>query len=66
MLSNNMLLSSLSDKLRLLEPENILKRGYSITTKNGKIVSNSNELMVNDIVETQIFKGSFKSKVQSI
>lgn len=66
MLSNNMLLSSLSDKLRLLEPENILKRGYSITTKNGKTVLNSNELQVDDIVETQTYEGSFRSKVQSV
>ena len=66
MLSNHMLLSSLSDKLRLLEPKNIMKRGYSITTYKGKIVLNSNDLNVDDIVETQTYEGSFKSKVQSI
>lgn len=66
MLSNNMLLSTLSDKLRLLEPKNILRRGYSITTHNGKTVLNPNDLQVDDVVETQIYEGRFKSKVQSI
>lgn len=66
MLSNSMLLSSLSDKLRLLEPKNILKRGYSITTKDGKTIVNSSDLQANDIVETQTYEGSFRSKVQSI
>ena len=64
--SNHMRLSSLSDKLRLLEPKNILKRGYSITSHKGKTVLNTNNLKLNDIVETQTYEGSFKSKVQSI
>jgi|TARA_Y100000031_G_C8246649_1_gene398399 exodeoxyribonuclease VII large subunit len=64
--SNNIQVSTLSDKLHLLEPKYILKRGYSITTHNGKIVTNPKSLQDNDIVETQTYKGRFKSKVQSI
>lgn len=64
--SNNILISVLTDKLRLLNPENVLKRGYSITSHNGKNILNTNELNVNDIVDTKIYEGSFKSKVQSI
>ena len=63
--SNNQLIS-LSDKLRLLDPKNVLKRGYSITSHNGKMIINTNKLMVDDIVETQTFEGSFISKVQSV
>lgn len=64
--SNNILLSSLTDKLRLLNPKNVLKRGYSITSHNGKNILNINELKVNDILETKVYEGSFRSKVQSI
>jgi len=66
LLSNEIRLISLSDKLRLLDPKNILKRGYSITSHNGKMIINTNKLNINDIVETQTYKGSFKSKVQSV
>ena len=66
MQSSNTRISSLSDKLRLLNPQNILKRGYSITSYKGTMVLNTNELKVDDIVETQTYKGSFTSKVQSV
>ncbi|MBC8319908.1 MAG: exodeoxyribonuclease VII large subunit [Bacteroidetes bacterium] len=64
--SDGLLLNSLNDKLRILEPKNILKRGYSITTFNGNPVLNSKNLTVDDVVETQTYEGRFKSKVQSI
>jgi exodeoxyribonuclease VII large subunit len=66
MQSSNARISSLSDKLRLLNPQNILKRGYSITSHKGTMVLNTNELKVDDIVETQTYEGSFTSKVQSV
>ena len=66
MLSSKTQLSSLSDKLRLLNPQNILSRGYSISSHNGKMILNSSKLKVDDIVKTQTFEGSFTSKVQSV
>ncbi|MFK5857179.1 MAG: exodeoxyribonuclease VII large subunit [Bacteroidota bacterium] len=65
-LSNETLLISLADKLRLLDPQNILKRGYSITSHNGKMILNAKKLKVDDLVETQTYEGSFTSKVQSL
>ena len=59
-------LISLSDKLRLLDPQYILSRGYSITSHNGKMILNANKLKADDVVETQTYKGSFTSKVQSV
>ncbi|MCD6355634.1 MAG: exodeoxyribonuclease VII large subunit [Prolixibacteraceae bacterium] len=49
--------------VRLLNPENILKRGYSLTLKNGKIVKSSAQLNVNDEIETRFSKGKVKSKI---
>jgi exodeoxyribonuclease VII large subunit len=66
MQSSNAQMSSLSDKLRLLDPQNILKRGYSITSHKGKMILNSSKLKVDDVVETQTYEGSFTSKVQSV
>jgi len=49
--------------LQLLNPENILQRGYSITSFNGRVIKNSEQIGTDDIVETQLYKGKFKSKV---
>jgi len=66
LISNNVNLSSLTEKLRLLDPKNVLKRGYSLTTYKGKVVTDTNSLNIDDIVETQTYNGSFSSKVQSL
>ena len=59
-------LELLNEKVNLLKPENILKRGYSITTLNGKPIKHSRQLSKNDIVETSVFEGKFKSRIESI
>ena len=59
-------LALLNEKVNLLKPENILKRGYSITTLNGKPIKNTGQLSENDIVETSVFEGKFKSRIESI
>ncbi len=58
-------------KLKLLEktsinidPINIMKRGYTITRKNGKLIRSFSELQENDVIETILKDGSVKSKVQ--
>lgn len=54
-------LSDLSQQVRLLDPKNILVRGYSITTVNGKPVQTS--VKVGDIVETRTANSIFESIV---
>ncbi|MBN2635168.1 MAG: exodeoxyribonuclease VII large subunit, partial [Prolixibacteraceae bacterium] len=49
--------------VRLLNPENVLKRGYSLTLKDGKIVKSAGQLNINDVIETQFSDGSVKSKI---
>lgn len=49
--------------LHSYNPKNVLRRGYSITKYNGKIVKDSKSIKKNDIIETQLFKGKIKSKI---
>ncbi len=48
---------------RLIHPENVLKRGYSITYKEGKIVKSTNQVQVNEEIETRFADGTVKSKI---
>lgn len=45
-------------------PENILKRGYSLTLKNGKTVKSSSELAAGDTITTRLADGSVESRVE--
>jgi exodeoxyribonuclease VII large subunit len=44
-------------------PENVLRKGYSMTKLNRKILTNSNDVIEGQSVETILYNGSFKSKV---
>ena len=44
-------------------PENMLKRGYSITTRNGKTIKSISSLSVGDIITTQFSDGEIDSKI---
>jgi exodeoxyribonuclease VII large subunit len=58
----------LISKLETLSPLGILTRGYSITTKfpEGAIIKNAKLLKRDDIVETRLGKGKFKSRVEEV
>jgi exodeoxyribonuclease VII large subunit len=49
----------------LLDPATILKRGFSITTLQGKPVKNSAELVKGDVIETKLYSGSIHSVVKN-
>ncbi len=44
-------------------PQNIMKKGFSITRRNGKIIKDSKKINVGDEIETLLYKDSFKSVV---
>ena len=48
---------------RLINPENVLKRGYTLTLKNGKIVKSSKQVKTNEMIETRFSDGNVKSKI---
>ncbi len=57
-------LESVQEKLRLVDPLNILKRGYSLTMMNGKIVKSVRQVFSGDVLETRLSDGKLESKVE--
>lgn len=53
----------IQEKLRLVDPQNILKRGYSITMINGKIVKTVSLIKEGDLLETRLSDGTIESTV---
>lgn len=49
--------------ISLLDPLNILKRGYSMTLADGKIVKDLNDISENQEIQTILADGEIKSKV---
>lgn len=56
----------LEEKIRMLSPQNILKRGFSVTRHNGKIIRSTENLKKEDLLETELFSGSLTSRVEKI
>jgi exodeoxyribonuclease VII large subunit len=59
------LLERLSIQLQGLDPQLLLKRGYSITLHNGKAVRDPMELKAGDEIETRVEKGTIRSVVKN-
>lgn len=53
----------LAGKLEALSPLSILNRGYSITTRLDVVMKDAADLKKDDVVETRLGKGSFRSRV---
>ena len=49
--------------VRLLNPENVLRRGYTLTLKEGKIVKSTQQIETGDEIETRFADGKVKSKI---
>ena len=56
-------IAQLALRVKALDPERILKRGYSITMLNGKAIHDPTTLKEGDIIETRVEKGSFASTI---
>ncbi len=56
-------LAGFSNSLKILDPENVLKRGYTITSINGKILKKYKGIKKDDILNTKFSDGSVSSKV---
>lgn len=57
-------LELLAQRIEAENPERLLKRGYSITTYEGRAVRDASTLPKGAEVETRVEKGSFKSRVE--
>jgi exodeoxyribonuclease VII large subunit len=56
-------LDFLHQKLKLLDPKQTLKRGFSITKLNGKAIFDSKIIKNGDLINTQFYKGEIESTV---
>lgn len=52
-----------TNTIRILDPVNILKRGYTLTLKEGKIIKSTSLLKNDDVIETLFSDGNVKSKI---
>ena len=64
MLNESHRLQLLSQRIQAQDPELLLKRGYSITLKDGKSIRSASQLKSGDIIETRLAEGSVKAKVE--
>ncbi len=62
--SQNSKLKMLEEKVRLMDPLRILKRGYSITYKEGKLLKTIDDLQEGDELITRLSTGEVKSTVK--
>ena len=56
-------LDSLNNVLEIINPENVLKRGYTITSINGKMLKKKDSLRSEDIIETRFSDGAIRSRI---
>ena len=54
------------NKLDLLNPLNILSKGYSLVTVDGMVVKDSNDLKVDNTINIRMHKGNVKAIVKEI
>ena len=57
-------LDMLAQRVQSLDPNLLLRRGYSITLKDGRAVRSADNLQPGDIIETRLAEGSVRSKVE--
>lgn len=60
---NSTKLDGLKNSLNILNPERVLERGYTITLLNGRILKKTDQVMINDFIDTQFNDGVLKSRV---
>jgi exodeoxyribonuclease VII large subunit len=63
--TKNLKLINLWNTLGILNPVNVLKRGYTITSVNGTILKVKGKIKENDILDTQFSDGNVSSRVIS-
>jgi exodeoxyribonuclease VII large subunit len=65
LLAENHRLQLMEEKVRSLDPQLLLKRGYSMTLHDGKVVKDASQLKEGDEIETVLEKGKLHSVVKS-
>ncbi|MDR3709001.1 MAG: exodeoxyribonuclease VII large subunit [Capsulimonadaceae bacterium] len=63
---NDATLKHLDTAIRLLDPENVLRRGYSITFHDGHAVRGLDGVAPGDLLTTRVFGGTIESQVAGV
>ncbi len=50
----------------LVDPVNIIRKGYTLVLKDGRIIKNAKDIATEDVLETKFHDGRIKSKVLNI
>jgi exodeoxyribonuclease VII large subunit len=58
---DEMAVNGLENSVRLLDPRNVLKRGFSITLVNGKAITDESEVITGEELTTLLYNGTIKS-----
>jgi exodeoxyribonuclease VII large subunit len=53
----------MENMVRLMDPRNVLKRGYSITTLNGQTIQKNNQAKIGDTIQTVTFDFEISSTI---
>lgn len=59
----NSKIDALENSLKILDPENVLKRGYTITSLRGKIIKSGSQVKKDDLISTLFSDGQVASRV---
>ncbi|MCU0474235.1 MAG: exodeoxyribonuclease VII large subunit [Bacteroidales bacterium] len=54
---------SFSSALSILDPDNVLRRGYTITTMNSRLIKSAGDVKAEDLIDTRFSDGRIESKV---
>jgi exodeoxyribonuclease VII large subunit len=57
---------NLLSKLEVLNPVTTLKRGYSVTRCNDKIITKTKDIKIGDMIVTSITNGKIESEVKNV
>jgi len=59
-------LTSLSDKLELINPLNLMKKGYAILRKDGHIINSVQQLSLNDTIAISLMDGQAQANINNL
>ena len=59
-------LDQVESLLFAIHPDHVLRRGYSLTLKNGKVITSAAEVEAGDVLETRLKHGSVQSVVEGL
>jgi exodeoxyribonuclease VII large subunit len=63
--NQNEVVGRLEQQVQLLDPQNILKRGYSVTYHAGKPITDAAILSNGEMITTRLYKGEIYSEIKS-